>query len=339
MQHKGLKAIAAVVAVAAAVSVAAPANAAGTGIKAGLKIAIMPKAINNGYFTAWNQGAQKACKEIKATCTYLGPTEATGPAQVQFINQVIQKKFNALVISAADQNAIVPSLKKAQGKGIAVVTSDADVTDAKARTVSVLPAASDRIGTAEVDWIAQATGSKGKIAILSAAATAANQNAWIAAMGPYLTSKYPNMSWVGGTVDKSVYYGDDNPAKSATVFQQILTEHPDVAGIIAPTTVGVLAAAQEKQKAKAAVKVTGLGLPSQMAPYIEDGTVEKVGLWNPIDLGYVAVYAAALKASGKFKSTFAAGAKTYKVIAGGIAYLGDPFTFDKSNIGTFKKIY
>ncbi len=339
MQHKGLKAITAVVALATAVSVAAPANAASTGIKTGLKIAIMPKSINNGYFTAWNQGAQKACKQIKATCTYLGPTEATGPAQVQFINQVIQKKFNALVISAADQNAIVPSLKKAQAKGIAVVTSDADVTDAKARTVSILPAASDRIGTAEVDWIASATGDKGKIAILSAAATAANQNSWIKAMGPYLTRKYPKMSWVGGTVDKSVYYGDDNPAKSATVFQQILTEHPDVAGIIAPTTVGVLAAAQEKQKSKAAVKVTGLGLPSQMAPYIEDGTVEKVGLWNPIDLGYVAVYAAALKASGKFKGTFKAGAKTYKVVAGGIAYLGDPFTFTKANIATFKKIY
>lgn len=340
MQYKGLKAIAAVAAVAVAVSVAAPANAAGTGIKSGLKIAIMPKSINNGYFTAWNQGAQKACKEIKATCTYLGPTEATGPAQVQFINQVIQKKYNALVISAADQNAIVPSLKKAIAKKIAVVTSDADVTDAKARAVAILPAASDRIGTAEVDWIAAATGSKGKIAVLSAAATAANQNAWIKAMGPYLTSKYPNMSWVGGTVEKSVYYGDDNPAKSATVYQQILTEHPDVAGIIAPTTVGVLAAAQEKQKAKSAVKVTGLGLPSQMAPYIEDGTVEKVGLWNPIDLGYVAVYAAALKASGKFDGkSFKAGAKSYSVIAGGIAYLGDPFTFDKSNIATFKKIY
>lgn len=340
MQHKGLKAITAAVALATAVSVAAPANAASTGIKAGLKIAIMPKSINNGYFTAWNQGAQKACKEIKAKCTYLGPTEATGPAQVQFINQVIQKKYNALVISAADQNAIVPSLKKALAKKIAVVTSDADVTDAKARAVAILPAASNRIGTAEVDWIAAATGGKGKIAVLSAAATAANQNAWIAAMGPYLTKKYPNMSWVGGTVEKSVYYGDDNPAKSATVFQQILTEHPDVAGIIAPTTVGVLAAAQEKQKSKAAVKVTGLGLPSQMASYIEDGTVEKVGLWNPIDLGYVAVYAAALKASGKsVAKTFKAGSKSYTVIAGGIAYLGDPFTFDKSNIATFKKIY
>ena len=334
-----------IVAVIAAIASTSLAVAGAPAHAAGLKIAIMPKAVNIGYFTAWNQGAQKACKEIHATCTYLGPTQATGPAQVQFINQVIQKHYDILVISAADQNAIVPSLNKAKAAGIKIITSDADVaaSAASSRVVAVLPAASDRIGTAEVDWIAAATGSTGKIAILSAAATAANQNAWIAAMGPYLTSKYPNMSWVGGTVDKSVFYGNDDPTTSTQQFDAILSQYPDVAGIIAPTTVGVLAAAQEKQAKSSSVHVTGLGLPSQMAPYIEDGTVEKVGLWNPIDLGYVAVYAGAAAKAGTFKGTvgssFKAGSKSYSVVAGGIAYLGDPFTFDKSNIATFKAIY
>jgi rhamnose transport system substrate-binding protein len=80
-----------------------------------------------------------------------------------------------------------------------------------------------------------------------------------------------------------------------------------------------------------------------MAPYIEDGTVTKVGLWNPIDLGYVAVYAAVLGMNGEFDgsvgSTFSAGGTTYEVVEGGIAYLGDPFTFTIDNIATFKEIY
>lgn len=346
MIKKLAKVVAAAAIVGALVATAVtPASAAVPGIKTGLKIAIMPKAVNIGYFTAWDKGAQKACKEIGAKCTYLGPTEATGPAQVQFINKVIQQKYDVLVISAADQNAIVPSLKKAKAAGITVVTSDADVAAASAssRVVSVLPAASDRIGTAEVDWIAEAVGKKGSIAVLSASATAANQNAWIAAMGPYLTKKYPNMSWVGGTVEKSTFYGDDDATKSTAQFAAILSQYPDVAGIISPTTVGVLAAAIEKKAKNAKVKVTGLGLPSQMAPYIEDGTVEKVGLWNPIDLGYVAVYAAARAESGTFKgsvgSSFQAGTKTYKVTKGGVVFLGDPFTFTKKNIATFKAIY
>jgi rhamnose transport system substrate-binding protein len=346
MIKKLAKVVAAAAIVGALVATAVtPASAVVPGIKSGLKIAIMPKAVNIGYFTAWDKGAQKACKEIGAKCTYLGPTEATGPAQVQFINKIIQQKYDVLVISAADQNAIVPSLKKAKAAGITVVTSDADVAaaSASARVVSVLPAASDRIGTAEVDWIAEAVGKKGSIAVLSASATAANQNAWIAAMGPYLTKTYPKMSWVGGTVEKSTFYGDDDATKSTAQFAAILSQYPDVAGIISPTTVGVLAAAIEKKAKNARVKVTGLGLPSQMAPYIEDGTVEKVGLWNPIDLGYVAVYAAARAESGTFKGTvgssFQAGTKSYKVTKGGVVYLGDPFTFTKKNIKTFKKIY
>ena len=310
-----------------------------------LKIAIMPKAINIGYFAAWDEGAQKACEELGAECDYIGPNEATGPAQVQFINQVIQKGYDILVISAADQNAIVPSLEEAKAAGITIVTSDADVAAeaAGSRLVSILPSAADRIGTAEVDWAAEGAGEVGTVAILSAAATAANQNVWIEAMGPYLEANYPNMSWAGGSLDSAVFYGDDDPTKSTEQFNAILNQYPDIAAIIAPTTVGVLAAAAEKKAKGASVVVTGLGLPSEMAPYIEDGTVEKVGLWNPIDLGYVAVYAGVLGHNGEFDgsvgSSFSTAENSYTVVDGGIAFLGDPFTFTKENIATFKEIY
>jgi rhamnose transport system substrate-binding protein len=302
----------------------------------GLKIAIIPKSVNNGYFTAWNKGAQKACKEFGATCKYIGPTQATGPAQVAFINQAIQQGYKAIVLSAADQNALAPALKKAKAKGICVVTSDADVADTTTRTVSILPSAADRIGAAEVDWIAKQTNSTGKIAILSAAATAANQNTWIEAMKKRF-SKYPGMQLVG------VYYGDDDATKSAQQFNQILTEHPDIAGIISPTTVGIRAAAQEKKAKGANVAITGLGLPSEMRDYVLDGTVKEFGLWNPIDLGYVGAYAAGECASGnlsqKTGAKLTAGKKVYTQGPKGVIYLGDPYLFNRTNIRVFSKIY
>ena len=311
----------------------APAQAAP---KKGLKIAVIPKSINNGYFTAWNKGAQQACKEFGATCKYIGPTQATGPAQVAFINQAIQQGYNAILLSAADQNALAPALKKAKAKGICVVTSDADVKDTNTRTASVLPASSDRIGAAEVDWIAKQIGNKGEVAILSAAATAANQNTWIEAMKKQF-AKYPEMKLVG------VYYGDDDATKSAQQFNQILTEHPNIAGIISPTTVGIRAAAQEKKSKGSKVAITGLGLPSEMKDYVLDGTVTEFGLWNPIDLGYVGAFAAAECASGNLKqkagAKLMAGKKSYSQGPGGVIYLGDPFTFNKANINQFAKIY
>ena len=80
-----------------------------------------------------------------------------------------------------------------------------------------------------------------------------------------------------------------------------------------------------------------------MKDYVLDGTVTKFGLWNPIDLGYVGTYAAAECASGnltqKAGSKLVAGKKTYVQGPNGVIYLGDPYTFDKSNIVTFSKIY
>jgi len=122
---------------------------------------------------------------------------------------------------------------------------------------------------------------------------------------------------------------------------------PNLVGIISPTTVGISTAAQYLSTHKdiaAKVKLTGLGLPSQMKPYIKDGTVKGFMLWNPSDLGYLAGYAAANLASGttnlKDGSKFTAGKlKEYTIAApAGAApsvILGPPTVFDASNIDQF----
>ena len=152
----------------------------------------------------------------------------------------------------------------------------------------------EQIGTSEVDLLAKEINSTGDIAILSAAATATNQNAWIGFMKQQLT-KYPNMHLV------STVYGNDDPATSLTVLQGLLSAYPNLAGIISPTTVGISTAAQYLATTRTLLThltLTGLGLPSQMKPYIKDGTVKAFELWNPTDLGYLAGYAAASLASG-----------------------------------------
>ena len=77
------------------------------------------------------------------------------------------------------------------------------------------------------------------------------------------------------------------------------------------------------------VVLTGLGLPSQMKKYVNDGTVESFELWNPSNLGYLAGYAAAHLASGtplQAGSTFRSGSlnKTYTMASGHGRAFGDP---------------
>lgn len=346
MRHRRaawLATLAVPVLVAAAACSSSSSNAAGGGasgsggLKTGLKVFVIPKQLGNPYFTvadsAGSGGALAALSALKETGQETSGTAATAASQIPAIQAAISKGANALVVSASDTSALCPTLNSAMRRGITVVTYDSDAPGC--RDLFVNQASSQAIGTSEVDLLAKEIGQSGQIAIVSAAASATNQNTWIGYMKTEL-KKYPKMKLV------SVVYGNDDPTTSTQVTQGLLEQYPDLAGIISPTTVGVAAAAAvlDTPKYRGKVQLTGLGTPDSMKKFVADGTVKAFELWNPADLGYLAAYAAADYASGKLTSaqgqTFTAG-KLGKFTVGPdkTILLGPPLVFSSSNISKF----
>jgi rhamnose transport system substrate-binding protein len=314
-------------------SAAASAAASGSG---SLKVTFIPKQINNPYFDAAKVGADKAAGELGGTVTQVGPSSAT-EAQASFIQDATTQGVSAIAISANDPNAVVPALTAAKAAGIKVVGYDSSPA-AGAYDVFVNQTDFSLIGQSMADWACDlAPSCTGEIAILSAAATASNQNAWIDNMKTVLKGdKYKNLKLV------DTVYGDDDPQKSTTQAQGLLQTHPNLKVIIAPTTVGILAAAQvvSGQKKQDSVKVTGLGFPKQMAAYVKDGTAPEFGLWSVPDLGYLTMYVADALVkgtiTGKQGETLTVpnlnDGKPYTIGANSTIILGPPLTFNKDNI-------
>lgn len=117
-------------------------------------------------------------------------------------------------------------------RGITVVTYDSDAPTC--RTLFVNQASTAAIGTSEVDLLAKDVHDTGEIGIVSAAASAPNQNTWIGYMKQEL-KKYPKMKLV------STVYGNDDPTTATQVTSGLLQHYPHLAGIISPTTVGIVA--------------------------------------------------------------------------------------------------
>jgi rhamnose transport system substrate-binding protein len=310
---------------------------AATPLKTGLKVFVIPKNLGNPYFTTADSvksgGALKALKDLKENGTETSGTAATPASQIPAIQAAITKGANALIVSATDAAALCPTLKQAMAKKIAVVTYDSDAP--ACRNVFINQADSKAIGTSEVDLLASQINKTGEIAIVSAAASATNQNAWIAFMKQQL-KKYPKMKL------DSVVYGNDDPTVSTQVTQGLLQQFPNLKGIISPTTVGIAAAAAvlDTAKYRGKIKLTGLGTPNSLRKYVNDGTIEGFELWNPADLGFLAAYAAVNVASGnitgKLGQTFTAGKLgKYKIGAKSTVLLGAPFVFNKTNIAKF----
>jgi rhamnose transport system substrate-binding protein len=318
-------------------SASATSPASAGALKTGLKVFVIPKNLGNNYFTtadsAQTGGAIAALQALGETGTETSGTAATPASQIPAIQAAMSKGANALIVSATDPTALCPTLNAAMKRGITVVTYDSDAPTC--RNLFINQASTAQIGTTEVDLLASEIHDTGDIAIVSAAASATNQNAWIGYMKQQL-AKYPNMKLV------SVVYGNDDPTTSTQVTQGLLEQYPNLKGIISPTTVGIAAAAAvlDTSKYRGKVALTGLATPDEMKKYVADGTVKSFELWNPANLGYLAGYAAVEFASGKINGTagqtFSGGKLgTFTVGTNKSVLLGPPFVFTSANINNF----
>ncbi len=299
-------------------------------------VTFLPKNLGNPYFDTSDKGGKTAVEEFDGKFEEVGPQEPSPDAQVEYINTAAQQQVKALVVSASDPKAVCDALNQARDAGTKVVTFDSD-TEPQYRDLFVQPASAEGIAKKQVDLIAEQIGDSGEIAILSATANATNQNTWIEMMEKELKASHPDIKLV------DTVYGDDDDQTSFDKTAALLQSHPDLKGIISPTTVGIAAAARylSDSDKKGKVALTGLGTPNQMRKYVKDGTVTSFALWNPEDLGYLAAYAAKALVdgdiTGKEGDKFSAGKlKDFTVGADSVVVLGEPFVFDKKNIDQFK---
>lgn len=297
---------------------------------------LVPKALGNPYFDTADKGAQEAAKELGVTVTYQGSATSDATEQIQLLNSLLAQNPAGLAISANDSDALVPVGKQAIDAGIPVVTWDSAIAPG-GRTVHINQANSADIAATQIKMASDLAGGSGKIAILSATSTAPNQNEWIGLMKEELKKpEYANLELV------DTVYGDDQDEKSYTEAQGLFKKYPDLKVIIAPTTVGIAASARAVQDGDLVGKVfvTGLGTPNQMRDYVKSGAAPQFALWNPGDLGYLAIQTLNAISTGKIKGqpgdTFTAGKLgDYTIADDGTVLLGPPTVFTKDNIEQF----
>jgi rhamnose transport system substrate-binding protein len=301
---------------------------------------MIPKQINNPYFDVAYKGAQKAATDLGGSVTQVGPSAADATQQVPFIQTAATQGNDAILISADDATAVAPALQDAMSNGVKVVGYDSSPA-VGAYDVFVNQADTNGIGAGLAQMACDiAPDCTGQIAVLSASQSATNQNAWIDAMKTTLQDpKYANLDLV------DVVYGNDDPQVSTQQAQGLLQAYPDLKVIVAPTTVGIVAAAKVVRDAgkTGQVFVTGLGTPMGMVDYVKGGESPEFALWNVTDLGYLAYAVAADLVAGTITGapgeTFTVQGlndnQPYTIGPDSVVVLGPPFVFNADNIDQY----
>jgi rhamnose transport system substrate-binding protein len=310
-----------------------------------VSMVLMPKFLGILVFDQANNGAQEAHKELgnPGELQFLGPTPENSVAgQIEILTTATTQGVKAILISNNAGDQLAPAAQAARDSGMTVVTWDSPIPSGEGEQVFVAQVDFDETGTVMADMALNILGEDGgKFAVLSASPDAANQNAWIAALQEVLKNdpKYAKLELL------DIVYGNDQSEDSYNQALALVDKYPDMELIMAPTTVGIAAAAKAMQDEGLCdkVKVSGLGLPAEMVSYTLNGCAPEFALWSFVDLGYLSYYVAYLLASGALKGVvgerFEAGRMGVFTIeqdptrTNGLRVLMGPFTiYNASNV-------
>ena len=295
-------------------------------------IAMMPKAKGDPYFVSCRVGAEEAARELGVDLIWDGPTSLDAARQNELVENWITRKVDVIAVAVENRGGISSVLRKARERGIKVLTWDADA-EPDARDFFVNQATSEGIANTLTDEAARLLGGKGEFAIITGALSAANQNEWIAYIKKRQAEKYPNLKLA------TIRPSDDDRDKAFAETQTIMRVFPSVKLVMAISAPAVPGSAEAVRQAnRRDVNVIGLSLPNMNKPYVHDGWVQTVVLWNTRDLGYLTVLAGSLITQNKISSTtssFDAGRLGTIQIRGSEIVLGAPVMFTKANIDKF----
>jgi ribose transport system substrate-binding protein len=249
-------------------------------------IAVLPKGVGHQFWLTVRSGAEAAGKDLNANIVWNGPDKETEIAkQINIVQDMISRKVDAIVMAACDENALIDVVNQAMDAKIPVITFDSGVKSD--RPLSFV--ATDNVAAAKLaaDKLAELIGGKGEVGIIPIVPGAATSEMREQGFKDGAT-KHPDMKIV------SVLPCDSDAAKAMSVTEDMMTAHPELAGIFAESEPGAVGAAQAVEAANKAgkIKIVGFDASGEEINALERGTIQALVVQNPFKMGYDGVKAA-----------------------------------------------
>lgn len=299
-----------------------------------LRVALIGRVQGDAYFDACVRGAREAARELGLQLFYEAPVKPTASDQVETVQSLLDRRMDAIVIAPADPMALAPTLRRVRESGVRVITFDTDVDEKRSgREWFVKPASDKSVARALVRIMALSGGPQARTVIVTSGSAGTGQQLWIGEMRNYIGATFPTM--MIADIKRS-----DAPADAYDAVQTVLRNDGEVSGVFALSPDLLVSAAESVLHAGKAGKivVTGIGLPKSIAPFVKEGVVPAFVVWNPTDLGYLAVQTAKQVIKGELAADakeIQAGRLGKRAIQGREILLGDPIAISAAKVDAF----
>jgi ribose transport system substrate-binding protein len=195
-----------------------------------LRIAWVPKSLDNIVFETGRDGAYLRAKEInedpaskvKIEVIYDAPKESDAAAQAAVIDKLVAEGIDGLGVSCNDTEICGAAIDRAVAAGVEVMTWDSDAATSKRFTYYGVD--NKEGGRQAAKLLGALLEGQGEVAVISGVPTASNLEARRTGFQEELAASFPNISIV------ATVYGNDDVDMSADVVEGAMTEHPEIDG-------------------------------------------------------------------------------------------------------------
>ncbi len=239
------------------------------------------------------KGARAAGQEFHAEILWSGPQQETEyTRQIEIVDSMIARHVDGLAVAASDRQILTASLDRAAAEKIPVTVFDSGVDSDKYMTF----VATDNYaaGGLAARKMAELLGGKGTLAVIGHAPGSFSTGDRERGFTDTLSKEFPDMKIV------ATQFSMANPAKALAVTENILTAHPDLAGIFTssePSSVGAARAIRERM-AIGKVKLVAFDSTESLKADEKAGVIQALIVQDPYKIGYEAVKTLCTKLDG-----------------------------------------
>jgi ribose transport system substrate-binding protein len=247
-------------------------------------IGVIPKATSHLFFLSVHAGVEQAARDLHIQVLWNGPQNETDYArQIEIVDAMITRQVAAIAISATDQRALVAPLERAIRAGIPVTVFDSAVDIDN--YVSFIATDNYAAGCTAARTLASFIGAKGPVAMVMQKPGGTSTVLRERGFDETIVKEFPNIPIVARQ------FGMADPARSRAAAEDILTAHPDLAGLFASSEAASLGSIQaiRNRGLSGKIKLITFDFSKTHVEALRDGTINAMMVQNPFRLGYEAV--------------------------------------------------